>query len=542
MATPKQCGGNPCKDSECCVGRCNDAMCPSSSGLMLRTDAPTNCVGVGCTEKECCTGICSESTCPTEEGLTLNKKKGAGSLTCATDKCTHDECCLGICSAGDCPRDSGKTLLKSLPSTCGKAVCESSECCADLPTCSSNVCNTGMVLNSYAPSFCNSTTCNNAECCKAPGQCDTSTCSTTGYVMRVMTEIPKTCKGDLCMEEECCTKRRMIYWIEKTSGKIRRCRYDQCGHDDVEVVKSGMTLPEGLAFDTKRQMLYWCNTDLDKIQRCDPSNCHNSTEDMATNANEPVRLAIDLEAGFLYWSERTSFKVMRCSLKVVPCGRPQVVVQNSINSGVPYGIAIDSAKQMLYWSGSSQVQRCDVREGQSLPCKVENIVGPHDSLKGIVGIALDPKKGKVFWSLKNKIEEIAMKPGQAESDIKLVTKNVDMVRGLAVDSVSSTIYMAEGISSGRMSRVRSCDVANDRASCASTKVLISGCPATGCLNMPFDIALDWSEETVRPETQQLPAWATASYGTGGRVPAIGPLHDGVNRTVVKAQTDKTEEK
>jgi len=239
---------------------------------------------------------------------------------------------------------------------------------------------------------------------------------------------------------------------------------------------------------------------------------------MVSNALEPVRLAIDVEAGFLYWSERMSFKVMRCSVATVPCGQPELVVQNGINAGVPYGIAIDPVDKMLYWTGSSEVNRCNVQSSSSLPCAPRTVAGPFLSLNGIVGIALNLKKRKVYWSLKTKIEECPMEINQPESNIKLVTANVDLVRGLALDSVSDTLYMAEGISSGQTSRIRSCNVYEDVASCADTRVLMSGCPATGCLNMPYDVAIDWSEDSVKPENRQLPAWATAAWGDDPRAP------------------------
>jgi len=306
----------------------------------------------------------------------------------------------------------------------------------------------------------------------------------------------------------------MIYWVEKTSGTIRRCRFDECGHDDVELVKSGLSLPEGIAFDTKGEMLYWANTDENIIQRCEPNDCHTTTETVVANAGEPLRLAIDPDAGFVYWSERSMFKINRCSIASVPCSTPTLVVQNDINSGVPYGIAIDSKSKMFYWSGSAKVMRCDVMDPQSLPCHPVDVVGPFEGLDSIIGIALDPKAGKVYWSLKTRIEECPMKPGQNLSDIQLVTENVDMVRGLAIDPDSSVLYMAEGITTGTASRIRTCNAASDVATCADTHVFISGCPSSGgCMNMPYDVALDWAPETMVPETLTLPAWATESAST-----------------------------
>lgn len=389
----------------------------------------------------------------------------------------------------------------------------------DLAVCSASDCAKGKVLKINAPTFCNSTQCTSDECCTDPGVCDSSNCQSIGYVLKVPSEVPHACVGEACTEDECCQKRRMVYWIEKTAGTIRRCRYDQCGHDDVKVVKTGLSLPEGIAFDTKREMLYWSNTDSDRIQRCNPNDCHESTEDMVTEAGEPLRLAIDAQAGKLYWTERTSFRIKRCNLIEVPCGHPEVVVQNGLDSGVPYGLAVDSADQMLYWTGSSKVMRCDVSDPQGFPCTPEDIVGPLDSLAAIVGIALDPGGGKLYWSLRNKIEECPMAPGQTEASIKPVTQNVDMVRGLALDSVSKMLYMAEGISSGTMSRIKKCSVFNDVASCADTEVLVGGCPSTGCMNMPYDVALDWSQESVLPETRKLPSWATDSASTLNRTVA-----------------------
>lgn len=405
------------------------------------------------------------------------------------------------------------------PTACEGGVCKSEECCMNLGSCKSSDCHPGRVPRFDAAAFCSNTSCTDAECCAEPGMCTLSTCTKMDYVLRIPSELPKTCQADSCSEDECCTKTRMIYWVEKTGGTIRRCRYDQCTHDKVETVKSGLSLPEGIAFDTKRQRLYWADTDQNSIHRCDPHKCEETTEAMITDVGEPVRLTIDVLNGFLYWSERATKQVMRCPINVVPCVSPEIVVRNG-GSGVPYGIAVDPAEQRLYWTGDSQVQRCYVGpEAVGLPCEPKIIAGPLASLAGIVGIALDLKNRKVYWSLKNKVEECPMAPNQdAEkvklgTDIKLVTNNVDMVRGLAVDSVSSELYMAEGISSGKNSRIRNCNPTAD-FSCADTSILVSGCPGSGrCMNMPFDIALDWSEATVEPVDKQLPSWATESWNT-----------------------------
>lgn len=90
-------------------------------------------------------------------------------------------------------------------------------------------------------------------------------------------------------------------------------------------------------------------------------------------------------------------------------------------------------------------------------------------------------------------------PGQDESNIRLVTKGINLVRGLAIDSLSTTLYMAEGVSGGIQSRIRYCDAYHDEGSCAVPNTLIGSCPGTGCMNMPFDVVLDWSEDSIYEE-------------------------------------------
>merc|ERR1719174_1071138 len=297
----------------------------------------------------------------------------------------------------------------------------------------------------------------------------------------------------------------MLYWIEKTGGTIRRCRYDKCDHGDVEVVKDGLKFPEGIAFDVPHQMLYWCNTGENLIQRCEPDDCDSTTEDVMTHQQiqKPIRLAIDSEAGFLYWIEHTVNRVMRCNMNMVPCGNVETVLVNTVTNGDAKAIAIDPANKMLYWASSRQVHRCNVHEHEELPCLGESVMGERNNSLGdngeIVGIALDLKKRKVYWSLQNRIEECPMEPGQKESNIRLVTKGINLVRALAIDSLSTTLYMAEGVSGGIQSRIRYCDAYHDEGSCAVPNTLIGSCPGTGCMNMPFDVVLDWSEDSIYEE-------------------------------------------
>jgi DNA-binding beta-propeller fold protein YncE len=260
-------------------------------------------------------------------------------------------------------------------------------------------------------------------------------------------------------------------------------------------------------------MLYWCDTGNDKIGRCNPElGCDATTEDFVIDVGEPLRLAIDEDHGFVYYVERSEHKIWRCSVNVVPCQNPTLVVEVTPRTEVPYSIAIDPVEKMLYWTGHGAVQRCDISrpDNGGFPCVPENVVGPLDSLTGIVGIALDLEAHKLYWSMRTKIEECPMAAGQAQANIKIVTESVNQARGMAVDTVSGKLYIAEGIGSGTLSTIRTCPIVDGIATCPNTHELIGGCTSTGCMNMPFDVALDWSPASIAQETRTLPDWATQS--------------------------------
>jgi hypothetical protein len=324
----------------------------------------------------------------------------------------------------------------------------------------------------------------------------------------------------------------MVYWIEKTSGKIRRCRYDECTSENVQLVKHGLSNPEGIAYDVQAEMLYWTNTDANRIERCDPStDCHKTTETVVEgdDAGEPLRLALDSKRKFLYWSDRNEWKVKRCDLKTknAICGDILTVVDNGETAmgaggfaGVPYGLGIDSENQYLYWSGSSAVSRCYIPEYGGMPCSPKPVVGPLPQLAGIVGLGLNKKHKKVYFSLHGlKVQEVAMAENNHEIDIHDVTDSTaGGVRGLTVDSTSDTLYMADGVAVGDASFIRRCDAFGDVHTCANTRVLIKGCPvASDCLAMPYDIALDWDEDSIKPRSHELPLEATLS-GPGNAPP------------------------
>lgn len=476
-----QCADRDCTDEECCLGKCASSMCPTEFGLTPKDGAtlPAVCHEYNCTSEECCNGICTAATCPAAGGFSLKSELPDN---CGAYACNAAECCNGICTESTCPASAGKKLMDNPPSVCAEATCVYSECCVDLGMCHAGVCALNKVLDPAADLYCNGTTCTSAQCCTNPGQCVASDCTTTNFVLKTGSRMPPRCSNATCTEEECCEKAKYVYWIEKTGGAIRRCRYDACHHDTVEVVKSDLLLPEGITFDHTNNKLYFTDTNNDKIYRCVPGACESQTELMVSDAAEPVRLALDNGTGLLYWTERQDNKIYRCDIATVPCGPKVLVVEDDAVTGSYYGLALDNIRGYLYFTTQTAIYRCTLT---ALPCSSPTEVA--SSLTNVAGLAYDFVRQKLYWTSAYIIEEISVASSAHNPGVVQVSSGVDFAHGIAVDSLSGTLYLPDGVASGTLSKIKTCDVLN----CADPTVMISGCPGSGCMNMPYDVALDW---------------------------------------------------
>lgn len=472
-----QCADRSCTDEECCLGTCSDDMCPTEFGLVPKDDAslPSRCQSYNCTTEECCNGICTHATCPASGGFSLKSQLPAN---CGTYACTEAECCDGICTAGTCPVNAGLKLKDNPPSVCEGDTCKYEECCEHLALCSAHVCENNKVIDPLGPIYCNDTVCTSSQCCTDPGTCHASVCTSFNSVEKPYASRPASCVNATCDEDECCEKAKHIYWIEKTAGVIRRCRYDDCTHDTVEDVKNHLLLPEGITFAEGK--LYFTDTNRNKIFRCVPSNCDSQTELMTSDVQEPVRLAVDNSTKLLYWTERVTNKIFRCDITTVPCTKSLVVAETAV-TGSYYGLVVDSDNSHLYFTTSNAVYRCDLK---ALPCTSPTAIAT--GLTNAGGIAYNTNTQKLYWTCADIVESKSV--ADSDSGVAQVTSGVDNARGVAVDSTSGTLYLSDSVESGTGSKIRSCDTLE----CADPTVMVSGCPSVGCLNMPYDIVLDWS--------------------------------------------------
>eukprot|EP00427_Karlodinium_veneficum_P022751 CAMPEP_0169099290 /NCGR_PEP_ID=MMETSP1015-20121227/20481_1 /TAXON_ID=342587 /ORGANISM="Karlodinium micrum, Strain CCMP2283" /LENGTH=858 /DNA_ID=CAMNT_0009160167 /DNA_START=155 /DNA_END=2731 /DNA_ORIENTATION=+ len=505
------CSAGVCKAEECCVGKCSDqnAMCSSERGFKVHDERQDSlCTGIACSEAECCVGLCSDGTC----GENYLLKPDASS--CGAHVCSREECCLGQCTSGHCLRSKGQTLKQTqmLPLACSLAECTTEECCEALGTCSSDVCLPGNVTKSNPPPYCAGNTCTDAECCTKPGVCVSSTCtSLAGFVLKGQDQV---CAADICTQEECCHQQRMVYWVEneKQTGKIRGCGiFGKCQEHDIRTIRSNIHEPEGLAFDAKHNTLYWCDTGNNKILRCRPEDCSDGkievVDDDLQNLKQPFRLAFDEKASKLYWVERQYQDIWR--MDVVTSQRSKVV-DNAID------LYVDSAGQMLYWISYQRdcVMRCSLKQDH---CASEHVYCPSPATNDLYGIAVDAKRARLFWGRQviggcpgggSHCSRIEYCPSAncTDAKVKTVSQDVNLVRGLSYDAVSSTLYIADSEQAGVLSKIRTCELPGVKEECVSTKVLLQG------LSMPFAVAFDWTEETVNYSSRSLPDWATKSGG------------------------------
>lgn len=143
----------------------------------------------------------------------------------------------------------------------------------------------------------------------------------------------------------------MIYWA--VNKKIQRAHLsDLVTVEDWIPESEGLAFPGGLALDETNRMLYWVDMTNDKVQR--KSLDGGSIEDVSTGESTPQGVAVDTNGEQVYWVSLGEDKVF---VRDMALSSPKQEVASGLSS--PYGIVVDETNNKLYWSnrGSNKIQR-----------------------------------------------------------------------------------------------------------------------------------------------------------------------------------------
>ena len=196
-----------------------------------------------------------------------------------------------------------------------------------------------------------------------------------------------------------------VYWAEQIEKNRSRVRRANLNGRNIEVVKEMGGAVRGLAVDSAKGNLYMTNARPNgrgNIQRSklDGSVFHwNYIDNLSPSLSSPRDIALDVAGGKVYWTEditdaatgKEIIRIRRANLN----GKNVEVVREI--SGVPRGLAVDSAKGNLYLANTrgvrGNIQRLKV-DGSLFHWNYIHIAKANSPQ----GVALDVADGKVYWT------------------------------------------------------------------------------------------------------------------------------------------------
>ena len=197
-----------------------------------------------------------------------------------------------------------------------------------------------------------------------------------------------------------------VYWAEQIDKKRSRVRRADLNGRNVQVVKEMGGAVRGIAIDSTKGNLYMTNARPNgrgNIQRSklDGSVFHwNYIDNLSPALSSPRDIALDVAGGKVYWTEditdadtgKETIRIRRANTS----GNQNVEVVREI-SGVPRGLAVDSAKGNLYLANTrgvrGNIQRLKI-DGSRFHWNYIHI----DKADSPQGVALDIAGGKVYWT------------------------------------------------------------------------------------------------------------------------------------------------
>ena len=190
----------------------------------------------------------------------------------------------------------------------------------------------------------------------------------------------------------------------------------------------GAHIPSPVVPKYQRSALYWIDTNNGTLHWFTGT----SAEPFLPNVRNATSLAVDITRGKVFWTEKTSNRTGKVRRSNLDGTHIEDVVSLT---GIPYDLAIDTAKGKIYLTNSQGIiQRINTDGSNFKPNLITHLNAPKH-------IALDIAAGKLYWS------EAAKRIRQANldgSDVKTFTKYSGNIGDIVV--AGDKLYWTENIS------------------------------------------------------------------------------------------------
>lgn len=259
-----------------------------------------------------------------------------------------------------------------------------------------------------------------------------------------------------------------IYWVDYGADKIRRAKPNGVEAEDV---LSGLSNPDGIAFDGTHRKMYWSDRGTRSIHRANFDGSDAETLVTMSLLEAPMGMAVDAAGGKIYWVSQDEDAVRRANLDG---SGVEVIVSNQINPG---GVAVDPISGKVFWTmGGDELRRANL-DG-TMP---ETIV---NGLSNAWAIDVDPVHGKVYVATRQ--YATIFRCNLDGTSLETVVEGLGQVEGLAVDPHHGKLYWTD-IAEGRVRR--------SNLDGSSREGLVSGGHV-----YPSDIAVLWNPEPPQDVT------------------------------------------
>jgi sugar lactone lactonase YvrE len=176
-----------------------------------------------------------------------------------------------------------------------------------------------------------------------------------------------------------------IYWGDRESHTIHRCRFDGTGGEILFDQTDGLERPHGMALDIPSGLVYWVDTIAQTVNRgaMDGSGV---VDVLYSGLDDPWDIELDLQGGKVYWVERGGVRIGRGDMDGV--GTLEVLLTSADGLGSPQGLGLDVANGKMYWadSGNDRIRRANldgsgmedlVTSGMTYPADLELDLAGH---------------------------------------------------------------------------------------------------------------------------------------------------------------------
>ena len=196
-----------------------------------------------------------------------------------------------------------------------------------------------------------------------------------------------------------------------------------------ELNNSAGSRPIDVALDITGNKIYWVDYFTHDLQYANLDGTDIQILITMSNLSIPSSIALDTVGGKIYWAVQGTSRgrgIRRADID------GQNIDENFIPATSAQGIALDIARNKIYWKNFNRIQRANLDDGTSVEDLITGLDDPEN-------IALDIVGSKIYWT-ENGTDKIRYANLDGTNIQDLITTGLDDIWGIALDIARNKIY------------------------------------------------------------------------------------------------------